>query len=72
MGAQGFGGAADACGRRVRVGSVGPSISRVADGDYYVIAMIHMPSEYIFTQFAIMEEVSVRNGKSVKLVMRGY
>lgn len=44
----------------------------VADGDYYVIAMIHMPSDYTFTQFAIMEEVSVRNGKSVKLVMRGY
>lgn len=44
----------------------------VADGDYYAIAMIHMPSDYLFVQFAIMEEVTVRNGKSVKIVMRGY
>ncbi|MBI4920326.1 MAG: carboxypeptidase regulatory-like domain-containing protein [Devosia nanyangense] len=44
----------------------------VADGDYYVVAMIHLPAESVFLQFPILEQVTVKGGKSVKLVMRGY
>ena len=59
---------------RKTVASSGGSFSfdHVADGEYFVIAMIHLPSEYVFLQFPILERVSVRDGKSVKLVMRGY
>ncbi|WP_240230089.1 hypothetical protein [Devosia lacusdianchii] len=48
------------------------SFDRVADGEYYVIAMIHLPSEVMFLQFSILERVTIENGKSVRLVMRGY
>ena len=44
----------------------------MADGEYYVIAMIHLPSDYGFYQFPIVERVSVEGGRSVRLVMRGY
>jgi hypothetical protein len=59
---------------RRTVASSGGSFSfdRVADGDYYVIAMIHIPSEYSYHEFPIIERVTVKGGKSVKLVMRGY
>lgn len=48
------------------------SFDHVADGEYYVIAMIHLPSDIMFIQFPILERVSVQGGKSVRLVMRGY
>ena len=59
---------------RKTVASSGGSFSfdHVADGDYYVIAMIHLPSDYGFYQAAILERVSVQGGRSVRLVMRGY
>lgn len=59
---------------RSTVASSGGSFSfdHVADGEYYVIAMIHMPSEYSYREFPILERVTVKGGKSVKLVMRGY
>lgn len=59
---------------RKTVASSGGSFSfdRVADGQYYVIAMIHLPSEVLFLQFPIIERVSIEGGRSVRLVMRGY
>lgn len=59
---------------RTTIASSGGSFSfdRVADGEYYVIAMIHLPSEVVFLQFPIVEKVHVQNGRSVRLVMRGY
>lgn len=48
------------------------SFDRVADGEYYVIAMIHVPSEVAFLQFSILERATVQGGRSVRLVMRGY
>ena len=48
------------------------SFDHVADGEYYVIAMIHLPGEVMFMEFPIMERVSVQGGRSVRLVMRGY
>ena len=44
----------------------------VADGDYYVVAMIHLPDDLLYLEFPIMERVTIAGGKSVKLVMRGY
>lgn len=59
---------------RKTIASSGGSFSfdRVADGDYYVVAMIHLPSKFSFRQVPILERVSVQNGRSVRLVMRGY
>lgn len=59
---------------RKTVASSGGSFSfdHVADGEYYVVAMIHLPSEVSFNQFPILERVNVQGGKSVRLVMRGY
>ncbi|UJW86947.1 hypothetical protein [Devosia sp. SL43] len=59
---------------RKTIASSGGSFSfdRVADGEYYVIAMIHVRSDVMFLQFPIVERVSVQNGRSVRLVMRGY
>lgn len=59
---------------RRTVASSGGSFSfdNVADGQYYVIAMIHLPGEVSFRQFPILERVNVVGGKSVRLVMRGY
>jgi hypothetical protein len=59
---------------RKTVASSGGSFSfdHVADGEYYVVAMIHLPSEVSFIQFPILERVHVQGGKSVRLVMRGY
>lgn len=59
---------------RKTVASSGGSFSfdHVADGDYYIVAMIHLPSNLSFTQFPILERVSVQGGKSVRVVMRGY
>lgn len=59
---------------RKTIASSGGSFSfdRVADGEYYVVAMIHFPSDYRFFQFPIVERVDVRDGRSVRLVMRGY
>lgn len=48
------------------------SFDRVADGEYYIVAMIHLPSEYSFWQFPILERVNVVGGRSVRVVMRGY
>ena len=45
---------------------------RVADGSYYVVAMIFMPGEYYGREFPIIERVAVRDGRSVRVVMRGY
>lgn len=59
---------------RRTVASSGGSFSfdRVADGEYYIVAMIHLPSDYLFLQFPILERVSVSGGRSVRVVMRGY
>ena len=59
---------------RQTIASSGGSFSfdHVADGAYYVIAMIHLPSDYSFYQMPILERVTVAGGKSVRLVMRGY
>lgn len=59
---------------RKTIASSGGSFSfdHVADGEYYIVAMIHLPSDYTFMQFPILERVSVHGGKSVRLVMRGY
>jgi len=59
---------------RRTVASSGGSFSfdNVADGQYYVVAMIHLPSKVSFLQFPILERVNVVGGKSVRLVMRGY
>lgn len=59
---------------RKTVASSGGSFSfdGVADGGYYLVAMIHVPSDYAFLQFPIVERVDVRGGKSVRVVMRGY
>lgn len=59
---------------RKTVASSGGSFSfdRVADGEYYVVAMIHLPSEALFLQVPILERVRVEGGRSVRLVMRGY
>ena len=59
---------------RKTVASSGGSFSfdRVADGGYYVVAMIHVPSEVAFLQFPIIEKIDVEGGRSVLLVMRGY
>ena len=59
---------------RKTVASSGGSFSfdGVANGEYYVVAMIHVPSEAAFLQFPIVERASVVGGKSVRLVMRGY
>ncbi|QDZ11036.1 hypothetical protein [Devosia ginsengisoli] len=48
------------------------SFNHVADGEYYVVAMIHLPSDYSFHEFPVIERVSVQGGESVRLVMRGY
>lgn len=45
---------------------------RVADGNYFVMAMIFMPGEYSGTEFPIIERVTVKDGRSVRIVMRGY
>ena len=59
---------------RKTVASSGGSFSfdHVADGGYYVVAMIHVPSEVAFLQFPIVEQVDVEGGRSVRVVMRGY
>ena len=59
---------------RKTVASSGGSFSfdRVADGEYYIVAMIHLPSDYAFRQFPILERVTVTGGRSVRVVMRGY
>lgn len=59
---------------RKTIASSGGSFSfdHVADGDYYVVAMIHLPSDFGFFQSPILERISVHGGKSVRLVMRGY
>ena len=59
---------------RRTVASSGGSFSfdRVADGEYCIVAMIHLPSEYSFWQFPILERVNVVGGRSVRVVMRGY
>lgn len=59
---------------RKTVASSGGSFSfdHVADGGYYVVAMIHAPSEVAFLQFPIVEQVDVEDGRSVRVVMRGY
>ena len=59
---------------RTTIGSSGGSFSfdHVADGDYYVVAMIQVPSEVGSMQFPILDRVTVRGSTSVKLVMRGY
>lgn len=59
---------------RKTVASSGGSFKfdRVADGEYYIVAMIHLPSDHVFRQFPIMERVIVTGGKSVRVVMRGY
>jgi hypothetical protein len=59
---------------RKTVASSGGSFrfDHVADGDYYVVAMIHLPNDSLFLEFPIMERVTVAGGKSVRLVMRGY
>lgn len=59
---------------RKTVASSGGSFSfeQVADGEYYVIAMIHLPSDTSFLQFSILERVNIEDGRSVRLVMRGY
>lgn len=45
---------------------------RVADGGYYVVAMIFQPGEYVATQFPILERVTIKGGRSARVVMRGY
>jgi len=59
---------------RKTVASSGGSFSfdHVADGAYYVVAMLHLPSEVLFQQVPILERVTVEGGESVRLVMRGY
>lgn len=59
---------------RTTVATSGGSFSfdHVADGEYYIVAMLHIPSESMFIQFPILERVTVRGGESVRLVMRGY
>ena len=59
---------------RTTIASSGGSFSfdNVADGEYYVVAMIFHPGEYSGFEYPIMEKVTVKGGKSVKLVMRGY
>src|SRR5215217_1806991 len=59
---------------RKTIASSGGSFSfdRVADGEYYIVAMIHMPSDYTYREFPIVERVKVEHGRSVRVVMRGY
>lgn len=59
---------------RKTVASSGGSFrfDRVADGGYYVVAMIFVPGEYSGFEFPILERVTVKGGRSVKVVMRGY
>jgi len=59
---------------RKTIASSGGSFSfdHVADGEYYVIAMIHLPNDIMFFEFPILERVSVQGGRNVRLVMRGY
>ncbi len=45
---------------------------RVADGSYFVVAMIFMPGDYSGDEFPIIERVTVKDGRSVRVVMRGY
>jgi len=44
----------------------------VADGSYFIVAMIFLPGEYVANEFPILERVTVANGKSVRVIMRGY
>ncbi len=48
------------------------SFDNVADGEYYIIAMVFRPGEYRGHEYPIMERVTVKGGKNVKVVMRGY
>lgn len=59
---------------RTTVASSGGSFSfdDVADGEYYVVAMIHLPHEYSTVELPIYERVSVKGGENVRVVMRGY
>jgi hypothetical protein len=59
---------------RTTVASSGGSFSfdDVADGEYYVVAMIHIPSDYLRVERPIYERVTVKGGESVRIVMRGY
>jgi hypothetical protein len=59
---------------RKTVASSGGSFrfDHVADGGYYIVAMIFLPGEYIAHEFPILERVTVAGGKSVRVVMRGY
>lgn len=45
---------------------------RVADGNYYVVAMIFIPGGYTSIEFPIIERVTIANGRSARIVMRGY
>ncbi len=59
---------------RKTVASSGGSFrfDRVADGRYYVVAMIFLPGEYVAAEFPILQRVTVEGGRSVRVVMRGY
>lgn len=58
---------------RKTVASSGGSFrfDHVADGNYYVVAMIFQPGGVAF-EFPILERVTVKDGQSVRIVMRGY
>ena len=43
----------------------------LADGNYYVVAMIFQPGGLAF-EFPILERITVKGGQSVRIVMRGY
>lgn len=59
---------------RKTIASSGGSFSfdDVADGEYYVVAMIHIPYAYASIERPIYERVTVQNGKNVRIVMRGH
>ncbi len=48
------------------------TFEHVADGEYYVVAMIVLPNKVMPFDFPIMERVTIENGKNVRIVMRGY
>jgi hypothetical protein len=59
---------------RTTVASSGGSFSfdDVADGEYYLVAMIHIPSDYSMVERPIYERITVKGGENVRIVMRGY
>lgn len=59
---------------RTTVASSGGSFSfnDVADGEYYLVAMIHIPAKYSRVERPIYERITVEGGENVRIVMRGY